>query len=80
MQSLLFNINPSWYDNQPERDICQKLLSSILQVAKDKKYPWHTQHEQITKFVQVIEAYDYIKIVTNKGKVLLSFNIESDEN
>lgn len=80
MQSLLFNINPLWYDTQQEREICQKYLSSILQVVKGKKYPWHKQHGQITQFVQVIETYDYIKIATNKGKMLLSFSIVSHDN
>lgn len=80
MQSLLYNINPAWYDIQPEKEACQKHLRSILHEVKDKAYPWHKQHGKITKFVQVIDSFDYIKIVTHKGKLLLSFEIESDEN
>lgn len=76
MRSLLFNINPSWYDPVPSKANCQNKLKQILSVIHSYQYQWHQNYAKIQDFCQVIVADDYIKILTKQGRLFLSFVIK----
>lgn len=78
MQSLLFNINPSWYDPLPTEEECRRTLQRILHVISGQSYHWHQQYARLSNIGQVIATDDSIKILTKKGKLFLSF-IVTDE-
>lgn len=82
MQSLLFNIKPLWYDPQPNKEDCEKNLKAIWSIINGYPYFWHQGRSKINKFCKLVVYDDYIKILSNRGKLMLSFVIvecEEDE-
>ena len=75
MQSLLFNVNPSWYEPFSAREECQKTLTSILGVVNGYSYRWHQKYARISDIGQVVTGDGFIKILTKRGKLFLSFII-----
>lgn len=75
MESLLFNITPSWYDPQPNKTVCKKSLKAILGVIKGYNYMWHRQYNKIEKFCKLVVNDDCIKILSNSDVLLMSFII-----
>lgn len=75
MESLLFNVMPSWYDPQPSKEECKKNLKAILGVIKGYSYIWHRQYSKIEDFCKLVVYDDYIKVLSNKGGLFLSFVI-----
>lgn len=80
MRSLLFNINPSWYDPLPSKANCQNVLKKIVGVIHSYQYQWHQDYAKIQDFCQVIVDDDYIKILTKQGRLFLYFVIKEDKD
>lgn len=75
MQILLFNIMPSWYDPQPSKEECEKSLKAILDIINGYHCLWHQGHSKIRRFCKLIVCDDCIKILSNRGGLMLSFVI-----
>ena len=80
MQCLLFNIMPDLYDPRPSKEECQKNLKAISSAINGQKYYWHQHHSMIGKFCKLVICDDYIKIMSKKGNLMLSFVIERCED
>ena len=78
MQSLLFNIDPSWYDPLPTKEECRRTLSKILLEINGRSYHWHQQYARLSNIGQVITTEDSIRILTKKGKLFLSFVVKDE--
>ena len=80
IQCLLFNIMPNLYDPHPSKEECQKNLKAISSAINCQKYYWHQHHSMIGKFCKLVICDDYIKIMSKKGNLMLSFVIERCED
>lgn len=80
MQCLLFNIMPDLYDPHPNKEECKKNLKTISNAINGQKYYWHQYHSMIGKFCKLVICDDYIKIMSKKGNLMLSFIIEQCED
>ena len=81
MDSLLYNIMPSWYDPQPSRDDCVKNLKAILATIKERSYIWHRVYTKIDQICNLVVCDDYIKLLSKRGVLILSFVVvECNDN
>lgn len=80
MQCLLFNIMPDLYNPRPSKEECQKNMKAILSAINGQNYYWHQHYSMIGKFCKLVICDDYIKIMSKKGNLMLSFVIERCED
>lgn len=81
VDSLLYNIQPLRYDPQPNREDCVKNLMAILDAIKKHSYIWHQGYYKIDKICNLVVCNDYIKLLSKRGVLILSFVIiECDDD
>lgn len=75
MQSLLYNISPSLYEEADKKEVCRENLQEIERIIRRNKYVWHQSYANIERIGTIKMLGNSLDIQTKKGKNILSFKI-----